>query len=255
MGYIDTFKTLYFASPPRMRNMMRFGYEKMAPLVGILSREVAIRALREKSAKCKTIDDHVNLVFSFGFSPFDIKPKQDKWEISQLMRILAKLAPKTVLEIGTARGGTFYLCTRVASPNAILISIDLPRGPFGGGYPEWKIPFYRSFGLASQKIHLLRANSHDETTLCEIEKILGGLEADFLFIDGDHTYDGVKKDFWMYGKLVRRGGIIALHDICPRSPEIGCEVDKFWLEIQDSYRYREIVRNWSQGPGIGVIFK
>jgi hypothetical protein len=29
---------------------------------------------------------------------------------------------------------------------------------------------------------------------------------DFLFIDGDHTYEGVKKDFEMYSPLVRREG-------------------------------------------------
>jgi len=46
---------------------------------------------------------------------------------------------------------------------------------------------------------------------------------DFLFIDGDHTYEGVEGDFEMYSPLVRRGGIIAFHDIVPGPPEnVGC---------------------------------
>lgn len=78
---------------------------------------------------------------------------------------------------------------------------------------------------------------------------------DFLFIDGDHTYEGVKKDFEMYSSLVRRGGLIAFHDIVPHPLETGCEVNKFWNEIKYFYKYIEIVRDWNQGwAGIGVLY-
>jgi predicted O-methyltransferase YrrM len=43
--------------------------------------------------------------------------------------------------------------------------------------------------------------------------LLKGSEGDFLFIDGDHTYQGVKQDFQMYSPLVKKGGIVAFHDI------------------------------------------
>lgn len=254
---VNTLKTFYRASPPKMRNLMRFCYEEISRLVGILFRGAAIKKLRENSAKYKyrTIDDHIDLAFSFGFGPFNIRPSQIRWEISQLMQILAKLAPRTVLEIGTANGGTFYLLTKVASPDATLISIDLPGGPFGGGYHAWKVPFYRSFGSAGQKIHLLRMDSHDETTLREVERILGGLKVDFLFIDGDHSYEGVKQDFQMYRKLVKPGGIVTFHDIVPGPPENVGGVPNFWSEIKQEFRYLEIVEDWNQGGyGIGVIY-
>ena len=32
---------------------------------------------------------------------------------------------------------------------------------------------------------------------------------DLLFIDGDHSYEGVRQDYKMYSKLVRDGGLIA----------------------------------------------
>jgi len=48
---------------------------------------------------------------------------------------------------------------------------------------------------------------------------LNGEPLDFLFIDGDHTYEGVKRDFEMYSPLVRNGGIIAFHDIVKHPPE------------------------------------
>jgi len=159
-------KTFYNVCPQKVQKLVYFYYEKSLRnrLLGILLREVAIERLRRASTKCKSIDDYIALAFSFKLGPFDIKPVQIEWEISKLMQILAKLKPKAALEIGTEGGGTFFLLTKVASPDATLISVDLPRGPFGGRYSKWKIPFYRSFGSANQKIHLLRADSHNKTT-------------------------------------------------------------------------------------------
>ena len=40
----------------------------------------------------------------------------------------------------------------------------------------------------------------------------------FLFIDGDHSEAGVEADFLRYGRWVRPGEAIALHDIARRQP-------------------------------------
>ncbi|MEM4674909.1 MAG: class I SAM-dependent methyltransferase, partial [Nitrososphaerota archaeon] len=106
----------------------------------------------------------------------------------------------------------------------------MPGGPFGGGYPEWRIPLYKSFAKEGQRIHLIRADSHDPKTLEIVKRILGDGKLDFLFIDGDHTYEGVKRDFEIYSPLVRRGGIIAFHDIVPGPPENVGGVPTFWNE-------------------------
>jgi len=233
--------------------------ETTCHVLGILLRGIAIRKLKEESTKCKTVGDHVDLAFSFRFGPpalFSIKPAQLKEEISEFLKILQTTRPKTILEIGTERGGTFYLLTKVASSDATLISMDLPGGPFGGGYPRWKTFFYKSFGSVNQKLHLLRMNSHDPSTLHEVKKILGELKLDLLYVDGDHSYEGVKLDFEMYGKLVRRGGMIAFHDIVPNVPERRVGVPAFWNEIKNGFNFTEIVKNRGQiGCGIGVIFR
>jgi cephalosporin hydroxylase len=206
----------------------------------------------------RNIDDiYDTLDFAFSFQAFgvSIKPAQVKYEIAKLLEIVAELKPKVVLEIGTAGGGTLFLFTRVADPEAKIISLDLPGGPFGGGYPRWKIPLYKSFSKEGQKIYLIRRNSHDPQTLREVKGILGDEKVDFLFIDGDHTYDGVKMDFEMYSPLVKKGGIIAFHDIVHGSPKNVGGVPRFWAEIKHKYRCVELVNDWSQnGYGIGVIF-
>lgn len=38
------------------------------------------------------------------------------------------------------------------------------------------------------------------------------IQIDFLFIDADHSYEGVKLDFELYSRLVKKTGIIVLHD-------------------------------------------
>ena len=38
------------------------------------------------------------------------------------------------------------------------------------------------------------------------------IKIDFLFIDGDHSYEGVKKDFELYSSIVNDNGIIVIHD-------------------------------------------
>lgn len=42
--------------------------------------------------------------------------------------------------------------------------------------------------------------------------VLQDIKIDFLFIDGDHSYDGVKKDFDLYSKIMSDNGVIVLHD-------------------------------------------
>lgn len=42
--------------------------------------------------------------------------------------------------------------------------------------------------------------------------VLQDIKIDLLFIDGDHSYEGVKKDFDLYSSILSDNGIIILHD-------------------------------------------
>lgn len=166
---------------------------------------------------------------------------QVRSEILRLGEILAALRPRSALEIGTNYGGTLLLLCTVSRGDAKIISIDLPCGPFGGGYPRRKIPLFRRFARRGQQLHLIRADSHAPETKNRVLKILAGERLDYLFIDGDHTYSGIRRDFHMYSPLVRSGGIVALHDIVTYDVKSRCEVGKFWNEMKQNYRHREIV--------------
>ncbi|MCJ7489610.1 MAG: class I SAM-dependent methyltransferase [Thermoplasmata archaeon] len=214
---------------------------------------VAIK-LRELSNEAKTIEEVVNIASSSEELGISIAPFQVKEEVIQLLRTLDAMRPKTILEIGTARGGTLFLLARIAAQDAEMISIDLPEGSFGGGYPERLAPLISSFARPGQRINLLRADSHSPETLAEVENILAGRNLDLLFIDGDHEYEGVKTDFNMYSGLVRKDGLIALHDIVPGDPSIVGGVPRFWNEVKVGRETTEIIKDMRQGGfGIGLV--
>lgn len=223
--------------------------------LGFLLYPFILHRLKKRLCDIKDIRDVVNFTFSFKCLGLSIlRPIQFKYEITTLLEMISISQRKVILEIGSAVGGTLFIFTRMADPDATIISIDLPRGSSGGGYPKWKKRLYKSFVKKGQRMHLMRADSHDPKTLEKVDEVLNGEKIDLLFIDGDHTYEGVKKDFEMYAPYVNRGGIIALHDIVPYYPP-RLEVSKFWNEIKHRYDYREIVEDWNQiFCGIGILY-
>ena len=75
------------------------------------------------------------------------------------------------------------------------------------GQPDW-----------IEKDSFLRSNFHMEFLKQTTEKayydffVKREIKIDFLHIDADHTFEGVKKDFDLYSKIMNKGGIITIHD-------------------------------------------
>ncbi len=193
----------------------------------------------------------VSLVF--GFARGTLQPIQIEEELGWLAGEVRKLKPRTVLEIGTAKGGTLFLWTRLAEPDATIVSIDLPGGKFGGGYSNRWGSIYKRFGRARQKLRLLRENSHDPGTRAKAEGIFGGRAVDLLFIDGDHTYEGVKQDWELYSPLVRKGGMIVFHDVAGNYDDT--QVKRFWDSIKGEFEHKELAVDPRGYYGIGIIVK
>jgi predicted O-methyltransferase YrrM len=212
--------------------------------------EVLLRL--RKSQRSLPSSQLIELVFThFGgmFRPFQLKI-----ELQRFMARVEEIKPQTIIEIGTARGGTLFLLSCVAAQNAQLISVDLPAGLFGGGYPFWKGLLYRWFIGDGQKLHLIRGNSHDTRTFDKTQRLLTGRKVDLLFIDGDHSYDGAKCDFLRYRTLVRPGGLIAFHDIVENRTDPDITVAPLWREIAQSFQTEEILQSYDQGEcGIGIL--
>lgn len=158
------------------------------------------------------------------------------------------------LEIGVGNGGTTWALSKFTQVET-FVSIDLPGGPFSAGaIPQERIKFISDNATCHYKY--ISCDSKMPEMPAFIAETFGG-EVDFLFIDGDHTYEGVKSDYEMYSPLVRKGGLIAFHDIREHPPETGCEVKKFWDELKDrlpSTSIEEIIdAEGGAWAGIGLI--
>lgn len=177
-------------------------------------------------------------------------------ELLPLLERVRALQPRRVCEVGTSAAGTLYLLTRVSAPDALIVSVDI------------SIPLHTR-GLRArlagprQRLVSLEGDSHADETVSRLERLLDGEPLDFLFIDGDHSYDGVRADFERYGRLVRPGGLIALHDVNDDfrtrhgvdSPSISGEVPRFWQELKQSHQTEELIADPEQdGFGIGVVY-
>jgi cephalosporin hydroxylase len=184
---------------------------------------------------------------------YDLGMVQNEPEIMGAANFYKSLDVKNFMEIGTDQGGTFAIWSKLSNDkDGIRISVDLPHGNFGrADYDVNKRDKYlKSLGENVKTIH---GSSHEEEIKNKVKGIIKGELLDFLFIDGDHTYDGVKQDYLMYKEFVKPGGWIGFHDI--KNTEFhrkaNCRVDILWGELIGEKI--EFLDNSSAYGGIGFI--
>ncbi len=85
---------------------------------------------------------------------------------------------------------------------------------------------------------------------------------DYVCLDGDHSYKGVKTDFKLFWPKIKKNGFLCLHDIDlvvdPKNPDfmnLEFNYKKFWEELvaKKSFQYKFEISN--QYSGLGFIQK
>lgn len=207
----------------------------------------------------KKAEQIVNFGYKLGMS-------QERYEILALTEYLMSRRLNNIMEIGTKYGGVFYILSSIS--RGIKISVDKKGGSFGG----WALNNHPYFGdvISSRndffcnrfdpKVHFILRDSHLKSTENIVKNLLYDYSKfkedslDLLFIDGDHTYKGVKQDYEMYSKYVRKGGLIVFHDINDTDyhKRIGCDVSLLWRELGGK---KIEFNNHAHWCGIGVLEK
>lgn len=184
------------------------------------------------------------------------RPLQKKSEILRLIEIVRSFRPSAICEIGAAGCGTTFLLAEAAASDATIITLDL-------AFTESRKTAIRCFARKKQRMVALQEDSHNLNTIQIVRDYLAEQSLDMLYLDGDHSYEGIKSDFRFYSPLVRPGGLIVFHDIVPdfktrygieTSSDVG-GVPQFWEEIKASYnKAEEIIEDIEQdGFGIGIL--
>lgn len=219
-----------------------------------------------RSISAKEVIDEIEVYFNLGraiktvevivHESYQLGMVQNHREIVDAAKFVRSLGIKNFMEIGTDQGGTFAIWSKVASEDGLKISLDLPHGNFGrSSYDVVKRDDYlKSLG---SNVHMIHGDSHSLEAKQRIAEILGDQKLDFLFIDGDHTYEGVKDDFEHYKRYVRPGGWVGFHDIKDTEfhRSVNCRVDQLWAELEgEKIEYLETRPNFgAHYGGIGFI--
>jgi predicted O-methyltransferase YrrM len=133
------------------------------------------------------------------------------------------------VEIGCYAGGS--ACLMLQRPNTNVISIDL-------GHPISQEIVYSNvtkLNKHNNRYLYLQGNSQLQET---VDKLRDEIDAiDILFIDGDHSYNGVTNDFNLYEPLVAPGGFIIFDDYNDHihSPQVKSAVDTIVTNLNSSY--------------------
>ena len=147
-------------------------------------------------------------------------------ELLLLAGLVRRIAPKTILEIGTYMGrGTWHLFHN-APNDAVIYTIDLPDGELPGGITDSEMARNkgRRFVPCSDRVRQI---------LVDMRKWDAVLErpVQFAFIDASHSYSDVKNDTDKVRRVLDEDACICWHDSLWRDDGYGV------------YRYLEEARS------------
>lgn len=124
----------------------------------------------------------------------------------------------TIVEIGVHKGDFSEKILKVARPKKLFLvdpwqyfeSEDYSRSHYGGSKIDQSVMDERYRGVARRFddeieagcVEIVRAFSHDAA------ETLGDGQVDCVYIDGDHSYEGVKRDINAYFPKLRQGGLM-----------------------------------------------
>lgn len=181
-----------------------------------------------------------------------ITASQNEFELSSFIAFLVKNKVTRYLEIGSRHGDTFHEVMRHLPEGSFGCAVDLPGGLWGkkgteGSLSEACIDLSEK-GYA---ITMILGDSGDQEIVKTVRHF-GPFDA--ILIDGDHTYEGVKRDWDNYGDL---GKYVAFHDIVgegqfERVSRQKVQVPKLWAEIKSTNEFTVEYIDHDSKMGIGI---
>lgn len=184
-----------------------------------------------------------------AFAAVQFQMEQIPEEIWPFAEWLWNRRPHNVLEIGVRHGGTSALWHGLCT--GTVAGIDWLEQDSLGKIGTWTrhTELIRTY----PRFRSVLGDSHLQSTINRADI---GETYDFIFFDGDHSYEGVKSDFTNYCPLLSAGGCIAFHDIVdtPTTRNAGQGVFRFWSELKARHpdQWKEFCVNGEWG-GLGAL--
>jgi predicted O-methyltransferase YrrM len=172
----------------------------------------------------------------------DLKLQQVPEEYSSVILKILEKEPKSYLEIGIGNGGSWMTFSHI-NKKSLLVSHAVDNLSYyqAIGQKIEEIEFIKDFlSKDIEDVEFFNMNSDQYLLNCKTKY-------DVIFIDGDHSYEGVKSDYINSIPLLNKDGIMIFHDIA----SIGAPgVVQFWKEIKNSHKSEEFIYGNTCGMGI-----
>ena len=145
----------------------------------------------------------------FHYFKFKFRLEKAETQTTEQERIeIRKFASssKIAVEIGVFEGVNTCTIASVLDKNGVLYAIDpFTKGRLGICYGKLITLLNVKRNKLNNKVKLIEKLSFDA-----IKDVPDHI--DFIFIDGDHSFDGFKNDWINWSNKIKIGGIVALHD-------------------------------------------
>nr|BCN22386.1 putative monosaccharide biosynthesis protein [Vibrio mimicus] len=162
--------------------------------------------------------------------------------------LVSEVKPKSIVELGTHWGVSLFSFLQAIKDNCLdtkVHAIDTWEGESHAGiYGEEVFNFIKNSKkkyFNDIECSLIRKFFDDAVQLFDDNSV------DIIHIDGLHTYEATKNDYYNWLPKLSSNGIIIFHDIAA-NVDYGSRL--FWDEIKGSYPYFESDHSW----GIGILF-
>jgi predicted O-methyltransferase YrrM len=168
-------------------------------------------------------DVNIQELIDYHVKDFLIEPtlfQQVYEEITTFGYWLKGFQANNILEIGF-KGSSFHIMSQLSTGKKVAVDYE------DKGRTIWS--HYMMYG---EDFKLFIADSQTEETRDKVKEFCP--EYDLIFIDGDHSYEGVRRDFELYQELLSPRGYIVFHDIDPDHifrDGAGGQVYKFWQDL------------------------
>lgn len=173
-------------------------------------------------------------------------------ELKDFISLIKERQVTSYLEIGTARGDTFFEIVKAMPKGSRAVAVDLPMSAWGLKDSNNYLDAAAKELSKEYDVKIIYGSSRERKIIDQVKNLA---PFDAVFIDGDHTLEGVTYDWKNYGRM---GKIVAFHDIVDdmkrnkRGETI--DVPLFWASTKTEFEHVEFIGEESK-MGIGVLFR
>ena len=175
---------------------------------------------------------------------------QNPLEMQYAAEEVAKIQPKTFVEIGGYQGGSLYILSRFCKQGAKIVVVDPAKiGKDSTTKLQMVVDKLKNDGF---EVEWVVKKSQDESAIGAVKNVIASNAVDVLHIDGDHRPNKTMADYKNFGPFVRSNGLIIFHDACAEPSRKSIRVIDCWKYVKPMGRAVEI-RKDAPDPESGEI--